>query len=363
MTARTLTPKRGTKVTCAANHDATKKPRIGTTPAELVFREGSLRLLRYRPTTTPIDAPPLLLVMPVINRPYVVDLTPATSFVGALQDAGVDLFVLDWGRPRLGDRNVGLADYAAKKLPRVEAKVLAASGAKELVLAGYCLGGTIAVTRAALAGAKGEKRHAGLVTIHAPVSFGDAGPLGTMTKKENFPVEALLAAFGNMPGEMLQQGFYQFKPMQQVAKWKRLFDRLDAHDRLFPRTEVQEQVEEFIALETWNSDNVPVTGAFYKTLIQDLYQGDKLVKNELEVAGQTVRLAAIECPVLVIVAKDDPICLPHMAAALLEKVSSQVTEATELTGGHVRSLTGPRVRHKVAGRIASWCAARKAPKK
>src|SRR4051812_46235902 len=94
----------------------TEWPRIGATPAELVHREGSLRLLRYRALNPVAGAPPLFLVMPVINRAYVIDLTPATSFVAALQDAGVDTYVVDWGRPSIADRKRGLDDLVAKIL-------------------------------------------------------------------------------------------------------------------------------------------------------------------------------------------------------------------------------------------------------
>jgi polyhydroxyalkanoate synthase len=342
------------RVTSAGDSERDGWPRIGTTPAELVHQQGSLRVLRYRPTTGSAGGPPLLLVMPVINRAYIVDLTPATSLVGALQAAGVDLFLLDWGKSTLADRNRGLDELVTKVLPRVEASVLATSGANGLALAGYCLGGTIAVCRAAHAAkAKMGKPHAGLMTIHAPVSFADAGPLGTFTAPENFPLEAILKAFGNMPGWLLQQGFYGQKPLQHVAKYRRLFERLVDADET-RRAETRDAVEEFIALERWNSDNVPVTGAFYQRLIQDLYRDDRLAQGTLTIAGEPISLSSITCPTLVVVAKDDPICLPHQARALADGVTSRDKQVLELTGGHVRSLTAPKVRHDVAKKMAAW---------
>lgn len=328
-------------------------PRVGTTPAELVYRAGSLKLLRFRPTREPkVQGPPLLLVMPVINRSFVVDLTPDTSFVGALQEAGIDTFLIDWGRPTLGDRRLGLDEIVTRVLPRVERRVLAVAGSEELVLAGYCLGGTIAVCRAARGQAieAGPERaaHAGLITIHTPVSFADAGLLGTMTTEDNFPVEALLEAFGNVPGWLLQQGFYGLKPLAHVLRHKRLYDKLE--DR--------EAVEEFLALERWNHENVPVTGAFYKQLIVDLYREDRLAKGTLELAGRRVSLGAIRCPVLVVTAEDDPICLTHQAKALLDEVSSVEKSVHLLKGGHVRSLTSSRSRHRVAARLSDWIGAR-----
>ncbi len=352
------------RMTSAGESESESWPRIGTTPAELVLERGRVRLLRYRPRV-PAAGPPFLLVMPVINRAYIADLTPATSIMTAFQEAGIDTFLVDWGKPGLADKDVGLDDLVARELPAIERSVLEISGAPELVLGGYCLGGTIAVCRAArgaaATNARERARHAGLVTWHAPVSFADAGPLGTFTAPANFPVEALVAAFGNMPGWLLQQGFSMGKPLQHVAKYRRLWERLAHEDRYFKKLETRDALEEFIALERWNSDNVPVTGAFYLRLINDLYRGDRLVKGTLAIKGENLSLTAITCPVLVVVAKDDPICLPHQARALVEHVSSAEKSVHEVSGGHVRSLTGPRARMPFARTLATWIAARGTP--
>lgn len=324
-------------VTARLEERASDWPRIGAIEGDLVHAEGSLRLIRYRPET-PIAAPPLLLVTPVINRAWIVDLTPETSFIGALTGAGIDTFVLDWGRPTLADRSVGLDDCVARLLPRCETRALRAAGVEKLALAGYCLGGTIAVCRAALAPV-----HAGLVTINAPVSFRDAGLLGQLCAEENFPVDALLDAFGNMPGGLLQQGFYALRPLLASAKLRRIADK----------AEDAKALEEIAAMELWNQDNTPVTGAFYRRLIKDLYREDQLARGSLDIDGRRVDLSAIACSTLVIAAEDDPICLFDQATALLDHVKGP-KKVLSLRGGHVRSVVGPHARKKLAPEIASW---------
>lgn len=325
--------------------------RVGASPAELVHREGSLRLLRYRPagrTAAPVaGAPPLLLVLPLINRGAIVDLTPSTSLVAALAARGVDTFVLDWGAPTLADRTLGLDGYVGRLLPRCQTRALAAALAPRLVLAGYCLGGTLAAIRAALASAAGEgqrERIAGLISLNAPVSFEDAGMLGAFAARERFPLEALLDAFANVPGALIQAGFHGLKPLQGVQKLRRLL-----HQAADPRA-----VEEFLALELWNADNVDLTAAFYRTLIEDLHRDDRLVRGTLRVSDTTVDLAAIRCPTLVIAAEDDPICLPAQARALLGLVSSAARSLVLTRGGHIRSVIGAGARERVADAMAGF---------
>jgi polyhydroxyalkanoate synthase len=323
-------------------------PRVGATAAEVVHREGTARLLRYRADPAAARrlgaAPPLLMVLPVINRFYILDLTPATSWVAAMQALGVETFLLDWGRPTLADRGVGL-ERLTGILARCEARVLDATNERSFTLAGYCLGGTIAATRAALAAAAGDDAAcAGLVTLNAPVSFADAGMLGFMTEPANFPLDALLDAFGNMPGGCVQSGFTNQKPMQMLSKWKRVADIAADEDAL----------EEFAALELWNADNVPLPGAFYRTLIEDLYRGDRLAKGTLEVGGRRVDLGAIRVPVLAIATEDDAICLPGQASALLGLVASARKDALSLRGGHVKAVLGKKARERLCAPLAAW---------
>ncbi|MFW6448713.1 MAG: hypothetical protein ACOC0X_04110, partial [Halobacteriota archaeon] len=85
--------------------------RLGHTPSEVVHRAGPTSLWRYDPAT-PADAPPLVVVYAVFNRPWILDLAPGRSVVEALTTAGRRVFVLDWGRPTRLDGSLGLADYA-----------------------------------------------------------------------------------------------------------------------------------------------------------------------------------------------------------------------------------------------------------
>jgi polyhydroxyalkanoate synthase subunit PhaC len=39
----------------------------------------------------------VLIVMSLISRSYVLDLSPDNSFIGQLREAGLDVYLLDWG--------------------------------------------------------------------------------------------------------------------------------------------------------------------------------------------------------------------------------------------------------------------------
>jgi polyhydroxyalkanoate synthase len=81
---------------------------VGTTPHELVWRKNKACLYRYTRQTPPTHSTPIFLILPLINRAYILDLRPGSSFVEHLLHEGFDVFLLDWGIPGDEDRALDL---------------------------------------------------------------------------------------------------------------------------------------------------------------------------------------------------------------------------------------------------------------
>jgi len=74
---------------------------VGRTPRELAARPGGrFELYRYAAPEgkTFASRKPVLLVYSVINKPYILDLTPGFSFVEHLLEQGLDVYLIEWGK-------------------------------------------------------------------------------------------------------------------------------------------------------------------------------------------------------------------------------------------------------------------------
>src|SRR5262249_22820715 len=85
----------------------------GCSTREVVWARDKAVLYRYQPLpgVKRARARPLFICYALVNRPEVLDLEPERSLVRRLLGAGLEVYLLDWGRPAEADRGLQLVDY------------------------------------------------------------------------------------------------------------------------------------------------------------------------------------------------------------------------------------------------------------
>ena len=96
---------------------------VGAMERDLVHREGTAMLWRYRPVVDEIYRRPLLIVSPPSNKGYIFDLAPGQSMVEYLLNRGYDVFNLDWAPPRRDEAHIAIADYVDRFIPDSIARI------------------------------------------------------------------------------------------------------------------------------------------------------------------------------------------------------------------------------------------------
>ena len=94
---------------------------LALTPGEVVLRTPVFELIRYTPQTDTVSATPLLMVPPMINKFYVMDLAPGRSMVEYLVGEGVQVFMMSWRNPDARHADWGLDAYGQAVLDALDA--------------------------------------------------------------------------------------------------------------------------------------------------------------------------------------------------------------------------------------------------
>ena len=324
------------------------KAQTGQSPKEIIWTKNKARLYHYLPTFEPRFPVPILMVYSLINRSYILDLTPGNSLVEYLISLGFDVYLLDWGTPGDEDASLSFEHYVLDYLPRAVKWMLKRSQAKEFTLIGYCMGGTMSVIYAALFP---DVPLRNLLLLTTAINFPpeEMGVYGVWTDAKFLNPDSLVDTFGIVPGEILDTANRMARPVANsigtyVTMWN-----LIMHSK---------PMETWLARNKWVNDTVPFPGEAFRQWIRDFYQQNKLVRGELRLRGQFVNLARITCSVLSIAGKRDHICTPPQAAALMNHISSRDKEFMVLNAGHVGMLTGSDAKRQLWPKVGSWLEAR-----
>jgi len=323
---------------------------IAQTPKQPIWTLNKATLYRYIPV---VPAPkrhrvPLLLVFALMNRPHILDLRRGHSFVEFMINRGYDVYLLDWGSPGIEDQDLDFGDYTLEYMPRAIRKLKAISGCREFSLLGWCIGSILTTIYAALRPDDGLRN---LISLTAPLDFSNKESItfARWTDEKYFDVEKVLAAFGNMPAEMIEYGAKALKPVENyVGNFLKLWDNIDD-----PRL-----VDAWHAMYTWVTDNIPMAGGAFRQLIIDLYRENRLMRNELVIRGERVDLKKLRANLMTVIAEDDHITPPCQSETLPDQVGSVDKETFRIPGGHIGIMAGSRAHQSTWPHIDAWLAAR-----
>lgn len=328
---------------------------LATTPKSEVLRIGDKVLYRCTPPEGAGTRPPVLVAYALVGSYKVLDLQPDRSFIGNLVDAGLDVFVVDWGHPNRACRFDDLGDYVDGYLDRFVDAVREHSGQDKINMLGLCQGGLLALCHAAIF----PEKIRNLVLMVTPVDFHadkkeerpDRGFMNVWARSlEAEDIELLANTLGTLPGEIGGLAFTLMTPIRSLAKYNLT---------LVEVSQDEAKLMNFLRMEKWLSDRPGHTGGAARQWLNDLYRENKLVRGELEMADQKVDLRAVTMPVLNIYTETDHIIPPAMTLALKEHVGSADYSEFVAKGGHIGVMVaGGKARTALRDKIGQWLAER-----
>ena len=301
----------------------------------VLWEEGEARLLDFAPECAGDAARPTVLFVPsLVNRGYVLDLSPERSMMRWMACHGVRPLLLDWGWPGEVERRFTLTDYIEGRLQRA---VLAVG--QPVVLAGYCMGGLLTL---ALAVQRPELVRA-LALLAVPWDFhaDDAGAAIQLGSRLPW-FEPMLQHTGTLPIDALQALFAAPDPAAIAAKY-RAFGQMDP---------LSPAAADFVLLEDWLNDGVPLAAPVARETLSGWYGANTPGQGRWCVGGHAIRPESLTLPTWVAVPARDRIVPPASALPLASRIPGAVLHRP--AGGHIGMAAGPRAETVLWRPMLDW---------
>ncbi|SEM96685.1 polyhydroxyalkanoate synthase [Mesobacillus persicus] len=316
-------------------------PKIEHSPRQLVWRKNKTTLWYYAAEEKKYSTP-LFFVYSLLNKPYILDISPETSVIAGLTKRGYDVYLLDWGTPGYEDSDISFDTYILDYLEKGVKRALRHSGEEEISVVGYCLGGTIASIFASIT----DLPIKNLIVATVPIDFSTGiGPEKWLEGMKNgqFEIDRLVDVYGTIPADYIYYGMKSLAPIY-VSPYVGLMSR--AHDSKY--------VERWRRMDKWLNDATPFTGAALKQMFNELYKENKLVKGELVIGGKKADLSKIDCPFFAVSSANDSLIAESQSLPIMDLVSSEDKTYKLVEAGHVSlALSG-----MFAPLVDEWLASR-----
>lgn len=309
---------------------------LAATTGAVVARTPLFELLQYRPSTAEVHEVPVVLVASVINKFYVVDLSPGRSLVEYLRDAGFTVFAVSWRNPGEHERDWNLETYTEGVLDVLDL-VRRITRAEAANVMGLCAGGIVVAAAAAVLAQRGQlDRLAGLTLGVSALDQEHAGEIGALVDRRTASIAIADSA---------RRGYVEGRAMVGVFAWLRPYERIWRH---WIDTYLLAKDHSAFDIVFWAEDHTNLAAGMHRDLLELALGNTMARRGGLLVLGEPVDLRRVTSDGYVVAGLTDHItpwqnCL--RAAGLLGAMPRFVVAAA----GHVAAIV-----HPPGGRGGYW---------
>jgi polyhydroxyalkanoate synthase subunit PhaC len=315
---------------------------LAVTPGAVVLQTPVFELIQYRPVTPAVRQVPLLIVPPVINKFYVMDLAPGRSMVEYLVGQGLQVFMISWRNPDARHAKWDLDTYGQAILDAMDAAERI-TGSEQTVLAGACSGGIVAAMVAAhLAHTGQQDRIAALTLMVTVLDEAHAGLAGAVIDERTARLAAAASrARGYLDGRSLAEVFAWLRPNDLIWNyWVNnylLGRKPPPFDILF-----------------WNADTTRMTAGLHRDFLE-LGAANALVEpGGATMLGSPVDLRLVDRDNYIVAGITDHIC-PWQSCYRSTQLLGGRPRFLLSTSGHIAAMVNPPGKDKARYQLAKEC--------
>src|ERR1700758_543710 len=315
---------------------------LAVTPGSVVLHTPVFELIHYRPVTPAVRQVPLVIVPPVINKFYVMDLAPGRSMVEYLVGQGLQVFMISWRNPDARHAKWDLDTYGQAILDAMDA-ARRTTGSEQTALAGACSGGIIAAMVAAhLAHAGQQDRIAALTLMVTVLDQAHAGLASAVIDERTARLaEAASQARGYLDGRSLAEVFAWLRPNDLIWNyWVNnylLGQKPPPFDILF-----------------WNADTTRMTAGLHRDFLQLGAANALASPGAATMLGSPVDLGTVDRDAYLVAGITDHIC-PWQSCYRSTQLLGGRQRFVLSTSGHIAAMVNPPGNEKARFQLAKDC--------
>jgi polyhydroxyalkanoate synthase len=301
---------------------------LAVTPGAVVFRTELFELIQYQPATEQVYRNPLLIVPPMINKYYLIDLAPGRSMAEYLVSQGHQVFAISWRNPDARHADWDLDSYGRAIIQAMDA-TREVAGAPRVSVCALCSGGIVSSMVAAHLQEEGRLGEVASFCLGVTVlDQARAGTAGAMIDETT--ANAAMAA-------SRAKGYLDGRSLAEVFAWLRPDDLIWNY---WVNNYLQGKAPPAFDILSWNADTTRLPAALHAGFIRLALANSLTVPGAATMLGSPVDLSKVDCDSYVIAGIADHLCPWQSCYRTTQLLGGPVTFVLS-TSGHIASMVNP----------------------
>ena len=301
---------------------------LAATPGEVVYRNEVFELIQYTPQTEKVWTVPLLMVPPVINKFYILDIAPGRSMVEYLLRQGHQVFAISWRNPTAAQRSWGCDTYGGAIVDALDT-IRSVTGSESAHVQASCSGGILAAMTAAHLSAMGEAQRIASLTLMVTVL--DQERAGVAAAVDETTAELAIAMSA-------RKGYLDGRAMAEVFAWLRPTDLVW---RYWVNNYLQGRSPAPFDVLFWNADTTRMPAALHREMLSMGLQNALVEPGGVRMLGTPVDLGTVTADTYVIAGVADHISPWQACYRSARMLGSKDLRFILSSSGHIAALVNP----------------------
>ncbi|MRH92403.1 alpha/beta fold hydrolase [Nocardia sp. SYP-A9097] len=312
---------------------------VAVTPGAVVLRTEVFELIQYTPQTAQVRTIPLLMVPPVINKYYIMDIAPGRSMIEYFLSQGQQVFAISWRNPTAAQRDWDFDTYGQAIVDALDA-VERITGSERTHLQASCSGGILAaMTAAHLTEIGQDDRLASLTLMVTVLDQARAGFAAAAIDEETAKMAIAVSA---------RKGYLDGRALAEVFAWLRPTDLVW---RYWVNNYLQGRAPAPFDVLFWNADTTRMTAALHRDMVMLGVHNSLTEPDAVRMLGTPVDLSRVTVDSYVVAGLADHISPWQACYRSARLLGSKDLRFVLSTSGHIAALVNPPGNPKAAYRI------------
>jgi polyhydroxyalkanoate synthase subunit PhaC len=302
---------------------------LAVTEGSVVFRCEEFELIQYAPKTAKVFSTPLLMVPPVINKFYIMDIAPGRSMIEYFVGQGIQVFAISWRNPTVEQRSWGFDTYGQAIINALDA-VEKITQSDQTHLQASCSGGILAAMTAAHLNATGQgRRLAGLTLMVTVLDQRKAGFAAAAIDEETANIAIALSA---------RKGYLDGRSLAEVFAWLRPTDLVW---RYWVNNYVEGKSPAPFDVLYWNADTTRMAAALHRDMVTMGVHNSLATPGAVSMLGTPVDLSQLTTDAYVVAGIADHISPWQACYRSARMLGIRDLRFVLSSSGHIAALVNP----------------------